>query len=171
MSLLRTIGYLGLLLLLLVAAFGAYFAVTQGDWKGALLMLGFFGLIVLLFRQLRLAARRQNDPALRADPDLGWYGASFSAFVRGPLLHTWEGLIVLVGSGLSLLFAVLGWFAPAWLHLHPAKSSGQVAMFAMWPVLLLVYFVYFCAPHFRTRAHNSIALLVIAGMPFYAVYK
>lgn len=171
MSLLRTIGYIGIALLLLIAALGAYVAVTDRDWMGALLMLTFLGLMAFLFRMLRLAARRESDTALRAKSDLGWYGASLSAFFQGPVLHTVEGLIVLVGGGLSLLFAVMGWLAPAWLFLHPAKSSGQIVLFAMWPLILFVYFVKFCGPHFRSGTYNRVALLVIAGIPFYAAYK
>lgn len=170
MSLPRIIAYIGLALLLLVAAVACYIAVNNRDWYGVLVTVAFFGVLAFFFHGLRSAARRESNSAPVDGPDLGWFGASLPVFFQGPILHTMEGLIVLFGSGVSLLFALLAWLAPSWVFLRPAESSGHVILFGMWPMVLFVFFVKLCAPHFRTRIFTSVAMLTVAGIPFFKAY-
>ena len=171
MSLPRAIGYLGIALLLVVATIGIVLAFANHDWYGVFIMVGFVGILALFWHMLRSAARRETDPALRAASGLGWYGESLGARFRGPVLHTFEGLAVVFGSAVSLLFAFLAWFAPAIVALSPARSSINVALFCCWPILLFVLYVKFCGPHFRQSMYTSVVMLCAAGFPFYLAYK
>jgi hypothetical protein len=79
----RIIGYVGIALLTPIAAFGLVTAFTNRDWYGLLLMVGFVVLLVFFVRNLRAAAHRESDPALKAASNLGWYGEPISALFLG----------------------------------------------------------------------------------------
>lgn len=171
MSLPRAIGYLGIALLLLVATFGIFVAFAKQDWYGVFVMVVFLGILAFFWHTLRAAARREQDPALRAASGLGWYGESLGALFRGPVVHTFEGLAFVFGSAISLLYAVLAWFAPSMVALNPARSSINTTLFCLWPVLLFVVYVKFCGPHFQQSRYTSLVMLCAAGFPFYLAYK
>mgnify|MGYP003381740485 FL=1 len=171
MSLPRAIGYLGITLLLALATFGIFVAFTKHDWYGVFVMVGFLGILAFFWHALRAAAKREQDPALRAASGLGWYGESLSALFRGPVLHTFEGLTVVCGSVISLLYAVLAWFSPSMVALNPARASINTTLFCLWPILLFVVYVRFCGPHFRQSLYTSLVMLCAVGVPFYIAYK
>lgn len=171
MSLPRAIGYLGIALLLVVATFGIVVAFAKQDWYGVFITVCFLGILALFWHILRSAAKRETDPALQAASGLGWYGESLGALFRGPVLHTFEGLTVIFGSAISLLFAFLAWFAPVVVALSPGRSSINAALFSCWPILLFVLYVKFCGPHFRQSMYTSLVMLCAAGFPFYLAYK
>lgn len=172
MSLPRTIGYIGIALLAPVAAFGLVTTISNRDWYGLVLMVGFVALLVFFAHSLRAAAQRETNPALKAASDLGWYGEPLSALFRGPILHTPEGLIMLLGSLASLLFALLSFFAPSWVGLTSSRSAINATMFGMWPILLFVFYIRFCAPRrFQPSVFSSLLVLCTAGIPFYFAFK
>lgn len=171
MNIFRTIGYIGIAILLVIAALGTVLAIANHDWYGFTLMVAFFCILAFLGYGLRSAARREKNPELAKESGLGWYGESVSSLFCGPVLHTSEGLILIGGSLISLLFAVITWIAPSWVALHPSRSSVNAPLFAMWPVLLFVIYVKSCAPNFRSNIFTSLVMLCAAGLPFYMVYK
>ena len=171
MSLTRSIGYLGIALLLVIATFGIFVAFTNYDWYGVFIMVVFLGILTFFWHALRSAARRETDPALRAASDLGWYGESLGALFRGPVLHTIEGLVLVCGSSISLVFAVFAWFAPSMVAVNPARSSINTTLFCLWPIVLFVIYVKFCGPHFRQSIFTSLVMLCAASFPFYLAYK
>lgn len=171
MSLPRTIGYIGIALLAPIAAFGLFTAFSNRDWYGLLLTVGFVALLIFFTHSLRSAAQRESNPALKTANDLGWHGEPLSALFRGPILHTPEGLIMLLGSLASLLFASLSFFVPSLIDLTSSRSAINAAMFAMWPILLFVIYIRSCAPHFQPSVFSSLLILCTAGFPFYMAFK
>lgn len=171
MSLPRTIGCLGIALLFAVAIFGIVIAFKKQDWYGVFIMVGFLGILAFSWYVLLAASRRETAPALKAASGLGWYDESVGVLFRGPVLHTFEGLVVVCGSAISLLCAVLAWFAPALVWLSPARAPINTALFGLWPILLFVVYVKFCGPDFRQRKYTSLIMLCAAGFPFYLAYK
>lgn len=171
MSILRAIGYIGIIILLAIATLGVVAAFSHRDWYGVFLMTFFFILLVLFWKGLRFAARRENDPSLKKEIDFGWYGESLGSFFRGPILHTPEGNILLIGTAISLVFALLAWFFSALVGLNPSRSAINTTIFSMWPVLLFSFYVKFCAPHFRPSLYTMLLMLCATGAPFYLAYK
>jgi len=171
MNLPRAIGYFGIALLLAIASFGIVVAFAKHDWYGVFIMVGFVAILAFFWHSLRSAAKRETSPALKAASGLGWYGESLGALFRGPVLHTFEGLAVVFGSALSLLYAVLAWFSPSMVALSPTRSSINTTLFCLWPILLFVVYVKFCGPHFRQSLYTSLVMLCAAGFPFYLAYK
>ncbi len=171
MSIPRLIGYLGIALLVPVGVLGLVTAFSRQDWHGFLLMAGFVGLLVFFAYSLRSAAQRESSPALKAGSNLGWYGEPLSALFRGPILHTPEGLIMLVGSLTSVLFAFLSFFLPSWIGLSSNRSEINATVFGIWPIVLFVFYIKFCAPDFKPRVYSSLLVLCSAGLPFYMAFK
>jgi hypothetical protein len=102
---------------------------------------------------------------------MDWDRAPLSAFFRGPLLHSPEGLIVLAGSGASLLFAVLAWLAPGAIFLPEKRVEVAVTLFAIWPICLFTIYVRMCAPEFRPRVFTTLFILASAALPFWLAYR
>lgn len=171
MSILRSVGYLGIIVLLAIATFGFAVAFSRRDWYGVFLMTFFFILLVLFWKGLRFAARSENDPSLKEEFDLGWFGESLGSLFRGPILHTPEGNILLIGATLSLIFALLAWFIPTLVGLNPSRSAINATLFTLWPILLFGFYVKFNAPHFRTSLYTILLMLCAMGAPFYLAYK
>lgn len=171
MSLLRIIGYLGIALLTLLAAFGLFISITNEDWRGVVLMVGFALLPAFFAYSLRSAARRQPSPDAQAMSDSGWMDQPLSALFRGPILHTPEGLIVVCGSLALLVFAVLSFLVPSWIGLSPERSAVDAMTFGLWPILLFVMYVRLCEPHFHAGVFSTLLVLGTAAFPFYMAYK
>lgn len=146
MSLLRIIGYVGIVLLLLLAAFVIVSAFENHDWYGVLAMTGFVGALAIMWCGLRFSGRCEKDPALKAA--LGWNGESIGTLFRGPILHTPQGIVVLFFFMAYLLCAflvgVLGVAPPfGW------PIGKTVALCIAWPIILFLYFVRDNQPSFE----------------------
>lgn len=102
---------------------------------------------------------------------MDWARVNLRAFIRGPLVGTPEGLLVLIGTSLSLLFAGLSWYAPGLVGLRPQLATGNALIFAIWPVPLFVGYVAFCSPDFRPTVFSIAMVFCMAAFPFWLVYK
>lgn len=166
--LLRLVGYLGLFALLVIACIAAIVAWPTMDWYGFVMLALLVGLIMFLAHSLWSQGRRttRSEPALDEQRD---FDMDLVTFLRGPLMHTAEGLVVFVGSTASLLFALGYWLAKLF-SVTAFAVSGTVFIFASWPLVLLVFYVWLCAPHFNSSVFTTLSLLCLAGMPYYIVY-
>ena len=97
------------------------------------------------------------------------YG-SVSAFIRGPVVHTLEGLLFAFGTVASCLAAIATWWWPSLIGLRPELSLGYTILFGLWPFVLLTVFVVFCSPHFRSSLYSSLGMFAAAAFPFYLAY-
>lgn len=171
MSFLRFIGYIGIALLGFIGAIALVIAFSNHDWYGIFLSIGLIGLLVLFVHGLHSAAQRESNPALKSESNLGWYVEPLSALFRGPVLHTPEGLIMLTGGLASILFAFLSYFVPSWIGIPPNRSDIHATTFVLWPILLFVFYIKFCASDFRSSLFSSLLTLIVAGTPFYMMFK
>lgn len=102
---------------------------------------------------------------------MDWSRQPISKVIRGPMLHTTEGLLLIIGSFVSLLFAFLAWLQPNLIHLwHRSSTLGEVVLFGTWPIILLVIFVALGSPNFRPNWFTTLFMLCAVSFPFYLVY-
>lgn len=166
--LLRPVGYLGLFALLVIAGIAAVVAWPTMDWYDLLMITIFLALIAFLGYGLWSAGSRRKRNELEMDYDSN-LDVTLTAFMRGPLMHTAEGMVVLVGSTASLLVALGYWLAPLF-SATALDTSGTSVIFALWPLVLLAFYVKLCVPHFNSSVFTTLSLLCMAGMPYYIVY-
>lgn len=171
MNPLRLIGYFGIVLLLLMAGLGIFLSIENHDWYGTLIMICFLGVIALFAFILWSNARAEKENGLIHQAELGWLGVSFSTFVRGPILHTPEGLIFLAGSIIAIIFAILSYSMPTWVGLTSERSAINTTAFGLWPIVDFVSYIKFCAPDFRPRIFSSLLMATVVLMPFYSAYR
>ncbi|MCZ8073092.1 MAG: hypothetical protein O9341_03080 [Paucibacter sp.] len=86
---------------------------------------------------------------------------SILALFRGPLLYTPQGWVVLTTALISWLL-----FADARLHSEPLVihqlSDRGAALLGIWPVLVFLFYVHLCMPHFRRSWRQTMLLLLSA---------
>ena len=102
---------------------------------------------------------------------MDWIRSSLTDFFRGPVLHGPEGLIFLVGSIASLVFALLAWLVPAAVFIPEKRVGVAIVLFALWPICLFTFYVRMCAPHFHPRLFTSLTVLAAAAFPFWLAYR
>jgi hypothetical protein len=78
---------------------------------------------------------------------MDYSGQPVAALLRGPLLHTPQGIAVLVFSAIYLLLAALFAFAdlsppPGW------RAASIISLCLFWPILLFLLFVKHGEPSF-----------------------
>ena len=171
MNPLRLTGYFGIVLLLLMAGFGIFLSIQNHDWYATLIMICFLGVIALFAFILWSTARAEKENGLIHQAELGWLGVPFWNFVRGPILHTPEGLIFLAGSILAIIFALFSYYLPAWVGLTTERSAINATAFGLWPIVDFVSYIKFCAPDFRPSIFSCLLLLTVVLMPFYSAYR
>ena len=93
------------------------------------------------------------------------YGAlPVTALIRGPLLHTPQGLVVLAASALYLIAATL-----IAVGLLPAPfrwpTWSTVGLFVFWPFVMFLLFVKWNQPDFRASWPAAVWLLLCALAP------
>lgn len=95
---------------------------------------------------------------------MNYANGPITEFLRGPLLRTPQGWLVLASFAfywmLALLMLLTG-FNP-----QPAKEAGaSVALALLYPLVVLVFFVRFGIPEFHFSACDSAILLLASLMP------
>ena len=104
-------------------------------------------------------------------PDDGdWTRVSLWRFIRGPVLHTPEGWVMLLGTTVSVCFAALEWVAPGWVSASPGTATGEAILFALWPLALFTAYIMFCAPEFEPGLFSAGVMIASAALPFWMVY-
>jgi len=84
--------------------------------------------------------------------------------LRGPLLHTPQGWVVIATGLLYAVAALLGWFFG--VNLLVAKSSSAFFVLCVaWPFITFLYFVRSSAPHFAPSKARAVELAITAVLP------
>ena len=167
----RALGFLGIALLLVVAALGLFFAVQGGDWRGVALML-FMAVLLIAFAKILWHGRKLERQAGSGQTlAQGWYGESVSAFFKHQVAKSPEGLVLIVGSALSLALAALALASPAFIGLPESRSAVSAVLFAGWPILAFVGYVRICGPTFNSSIFTIFAMLCIVAAPFFLAYR
>lgn len=167
----RTIGFLGLLLLAVVNAMGLFISVRELNWKGTALMLFMGGLLVFfgrtLWRGAKLARQTSSDERL-AD---GWAGESVGSFLRNQVATSVEGRILISGTVACFLMALVVLISPQTVSILPHKATTTATVFGIWPVLAFVLYVKICGPNFVTSLFKILSVVAVAFAPFVFSYK
>lgn len=85
-------------------------------------------------------------------------------FLRGPLLRTPQGWVVLASLAFYWLLALL-MLLTGFNPLPTKEGGGSVVLALLYPLVVFVYFVRFAMPEFRFSASDSAILLLAALMP------
>jgi hypothetical protein len=166
----RTIGFIGILLLAIVNAFGLVISLRDGNWKGIGLMLLMVVLLVFFAHTLWRGYRLSRNPSARGRMAPGWAGESVGTFVKNQVARSLEGRILIVSSLTCVAMAAAIAFAPEVLRLSTSSSARVTTLFAGWPILAFVMYVRICGPEFKTTPFTIVAMLVVAGTPFLLAY-
>lgn len=102
---------------------------------------------------------------------MNWDRQPISAFIRGPLIHTVEGWIVVGGTLVCVLLALVAWLSPGVVGVPPGKANAPLFLFAVWPVCLCTTFVAMCGPEFHSRVFTVVFLLFSAAFPVWLVFR
>jgi len=165
----RLLGLLGLAALVLVNLFGLTVALQEQDWKGIFLMLFMAVLLTYFAVTLWRGAKLERGSAHGRLAD-GWAGESVTTFLRAVVARSLEGRIFIVGTAVSVLFAILGLAWPEAVGLSSPKGSGHAVLFVLWPIVSFVLFVRICGPHYQTSAITALLTLAVTAVPFYVAY-
>ncbi|MFT3778924.1 MAG: hypothetical protein QM772_11730 [Ottowia sp.] len=162
---LRTIGFVGIVLLAMLDTLVLYVAVSEKKWGGIAVGLLFAGLLMFFARVLWLGAKAARDPASAPPLAAGWDGQPLSVFFREQVSKSLEGRVLIVGSIASLLTAAASVFWPSILPYQRTPEAVAV-LFAMWPVLAFVAYVRICGPNYASSAIKFIAMVAVVAAPF-----
>lgn len=166
----RTIGFIGILLLAILNAVGLAISLQEGNWKGIGLMLFMVVLLVYFAHTLwrgRKLSRSANTGERLAQ---GWGGETVGSFVTNQVAKSLDGRILIIGSGLCVAMATLSSLAPEIIFLSSSRSARAATLFAVWPILAFVLYVRICGPAFKTTAFNTLSMLSVVGAPFVLAY-
>lgn len=167
----RLIGYVGIVLLLALSGWGSWASAVAHDWRGLFYMIVVVLMLLLFWRELGRSARQlsgQQTGHLHIKPGSGWGDMPISEFVRGPILRTPQGWILVAGSAVQLAFASFAYLAPTWIGLRFESSVTSAILFAAWPLISFVAFVRF-STH-RPNMFTSAVMLISSAFPFHTVY-
>jgi hypothetical protein len=89
---------------------------------------------------------------------------SVGAFIRGPLVHTQQGIVVLVFSALYLVAAFLFAFADV-APPSPWRQANAVGLSLVWPFILVLLFVRSGYPDFSPSWRSALWLTACAITP------
>lgn len=84
--------------------------------------------------------------------------------LRGPLLHTPQGWVVLASGVLYLVVALAG----AYLGVSSSVAKSPGAFFTIcvaWPAITFLFFVRSSSPHFRASVAQAVHVAVAALAP------
>ena len=167
----RTIGFLGIALLLAINVFGTVVAINRSDWKGIAFMLFMAAMLIVFARMLWLGRRFEREARSGRTLARGWYGESVSAFFTNQVSKSPEGRVLLVGSCISLALAIASLVAPAAIGLPANRGITNAVLFGMWPILAFVLYVRICGPTFNTSIVKIVAMLALVAVPVLIAYR
>jgi hypothetical protein len=166
----RTLGFIGIFLLFLFVMIVLLMSVQTANWTGvaiATLMIGFLMLCTwVLWRGRRLERMGGRNVALD-----DWENRPLSRFFADQVAKSPEGRILLAGSGVSLLLALVSFVSPATMALRDLRAGGAIAILIVWPFLAFCMYVQLCGPRYRSSWFKRVAMLVIMCGPLYFIYK
>jgi hypothetical protein len=169
----RTLGFVGLVLLAIINATGMAIAVHEGDFRGIGLMVFMAALLAgfahTLWRGMKLEREQKTSDRLAE----GWGGEPLTHFLRNQLARSPEGKVLIAGSALSLAIAA---FAAAHPNLSaigiPSAFAARIALlFGLWPVLAFTAYVGICGPQFITDLGKVLAMVGVMLVPFMVVLR
>lgn len=96
--------------------------------------------------------------------------ASVGAFVRGPLLHTVEGWVVLAGSLVCVCLALVAFLVSSFVGVRAGGANAPLFLFALWPVLLVTVYIAMCGPEFHSRIFSFVFMVAFALFPVWLVF-
>lgn len=165
----RIIGYLGILALIPINAFGLVSAFKQRDLEGIALMLFMSGLLSLFALTLRRGAKAERDSSHKKLAE-GWGGESVTSFFANVVAKSLEGQIFLAGALACAAAALLTLLHPEAIATPPARASVNATLFGMWPIVSFVWYVKTCGPRFESSIVKVLLTLAGALFPFYVAY-
>jgi len=166
----RTIGFIGIFLLVILNAVGLAISIQEGDWKGIGLMLFMVVMLVFFSHILWRGRKLSRSPITGERLAQGWGGERVGSFVTNQVAKSLDGRILIIGSGLCVAMATLSSLAPEVIFLSSSRSARAATLFAVWPMLAFVLYVRICGPAFKTTAFNTLSMLAVVGAPFVLAY-
>jgi len=166
----RILGFIGIFLLFVFVMIGLLISLHEANWKGvaiAAIMIAFLVFCTrVLWRGRRLEREGRTD-----NPADDWGNRSVSSFLANQVAKSPEGRILVAGSGVSLLLAILTYVSPATLALRDARVGGAIALYMVWPLLAFLLYMQICGPDYRSSMYKRIAMLLLMCGPLYIIYK
>lgn len=166
----RILGFVGIVLLLPFNVFGMLLTFQNNDWRGVALMACMTAMLAYFARMLWLGRRMERE-VCSSKLAQGWYGESVSSFFLNQVAKSPEGLILLIGSSISLALAITALFIPTALGLPVRRANTAPTIFGIWPILAFVLYVRICGPAFGTSTFTCIAMLAVVCAPAVIVYR
>jgi hypothetical protein len=166
----RLLGFVGIFFLALINVIGMFTAIHGNDWGAIALMSFMAGLLVFFTRTLWRGRRVEREGRLPVAGD-DWGNRSISDFFAGPVARLREGKVLIAGSGMSLLLAIVAYVAPAMLGLAAARAGSAITLFALWPVFGFLLYVQLCGPHYRSSLYKVFIMFAIMCLPLYTFYR
>jgi len=99
---------------------------------------------------------------------MAWDQASVTDFLRGPLLSSWPGRIVVVLMLLPFFLGILCWLAPGMTERHLFLAWGPALM--LWPLMIFIQFVKLCDSNALGGRWEWVMLPLVAFFPFVSPY-
>jgi hypothetical protein len=165
----RILGYIGLVALVPINAFGLISALRDGDLKGIGLMLFMAGMLTLFALTLRRGAKLERGTTHEKLAE-GWGGESVTSFFLNVVLRSLEGQIFLAGALASATAAVATLLFPEAIAMSPARASVNAVLFGMWPIVSFAWYVKVCGPRYESGLFKTLLTIAVALFPFYVAY-
>lgn len=102
---------------------------------------------------------------------MDYTNSSVLALLRGPLLFTPQGWVVLATciSGWSL--AGISWLVGGPIYFSGTEDREQ-ALLLVWPFLVFLFYIQLCMPHFQASWRRALALgISAASLPAFELFK
>lgn len=166
----RTLGFIGIFLLFLFVLLMLLISVHDANWGGVGIAAVMIGALVFCTRVLWRGRRLEREG--RADnPADDWGNRSVSSFFSEQVAKSPEGRVLLAGSGVSFLLAIVAFVSPATIALRDAQAGSAIATFILWPLLAFVMYIQICGPDYTSSLYKRIAMLGVMCVPLYMIYK
>ena len=96
---------------------------------------------------------------------------SVLSLLRGPLLFTPQGWVVIVTALLSWSWVGYLWFAGG-TGVTAGGRDRELLLFSVWPALVFLFYVRLCIPHFQASWSQSLQLAIAAAaLPAFEVLR